>query len=195
MANDALIKSRIALAQEMIEKLDNQAQFTSSNRGMALLTDKLGFTDHVSKTTAVYQNWPASNYGDNDPSPIVLANTLSLAHGNCDMKAEAVYSMVYNMPQQTGTLGAHTKILTCQVPGHTFCILCSQGITTVEGNQYGLDHFGEEAVVCDGWQSDYYAPNVWWPYGRTPGVEALVVRKKIAYNQVTVVKVHSFYLP
>jgi hypothetical protein len=192
MANTAQIESRIALAAEMVKKLDDTVQFTPANRGAALVTDTLGITDHASSVQRVYTAWPTTHYGQNDPTAVVLGHTVSEAHGNCDMKAEVAYSMIFNQGRSPGA--ANTKVLICQIPGHTFCLLCSSGIVTTPGQSYGIAHYGEEAVVCDGWQSDYYAPNVWWPYGRIPGVEAFVWRKKVASNQLLVVKEHSFYL-
>jgi hypothetical protein len=185
------------LAAEVIKKLDKSVGFTPANRGIALITDKLGLTDHGASVDRVYQAWnSAGQYvGDNSPNAVVQTMTMLERHGNCDMKGEFAYSMIRNRPSYGAGVGVDTKVMVCQITGHTFCMLCSYNIDTYPGLSYsGIDHFGEEAVVCDGWQSDYYAPNAKGLYGRVPGIEALFWRKKIASNQITVVKVHSFHL-
>jgi hypothetical protein len=194
MSTDVLIKSRIRLAADIIKKLDTTVYFTSSNRGLPLLTDKLGLTDHAAKTQFVYDVWNRKPefVGDNAPHADVLANTIEQAHGNCDMKAECAYSLIRN--GKGGGPRTNTKIVKCQIPHHTFCLLCSDDKETTPSKAYSVENFGLAAVVIDGWQSDYYAPNVHWPWGRVPGPERFYWRKRIEGNQITVVKVFSFWL-
>lgn len=193
MANAAVIRSRIALAKSLIKKLDKNMKITSANRGIAKYTDKVGLTDHAAAVQRVYDVWDQNpDFANvNTPNANVIGSSVDEAHGNCDMRAELTYQLAYNRPD--AAFGTQTTFAKVVVPGHAFCLMCDTGLLNGDG-PYAIADFGSDAVVVDGWQSDYYAPNVWGFYGRAVGVEAFVVRKWIAHREITLYKDFLFSL-
>lgn len=192
MPDEIILGRRARLAADVIRKLDTTAHFTPANRGRAFVTDKMGLTRHHEPTGRVYGAWLGEgNTVGSTPSATAVAHAISEGHGNCDLKAEAAYTIIRNRHP----IGfPDTKILRVGIKGHAFCILCSNDIRTTQGTACQIDHFGPEAVVVDGWQSDFYAPNLLRKLGPVPGPERLVWRRRVGSQPITINRVHAFSL-
>ncbi|WP_145927234.1 hypothetical protein [Jeongeupia sp. USM3] len=174
----------LKMAKDAIEVVK---KIQSCNTAGAMITDRLGLTDHAKNVGKTQLLRPTTFYGDPHYKNTEYASKiLDSGYGNCADKTDVAIQFLNN---NHGNKARFTK---CSSIGydHAFLVIHTGGnLNYGAGNTNDRTAFGDDAVLVDSWQHDYYYlngyptinPKGWWI-----GPFQAITRYKIWSNQIHV---------